>query len=120
MKVVNMTRYALLGDKVETARTARERTRGLLGTAMLPRGGGLWIIPCRSVHSFGMRYEIDLLFIGRQGRIVGMHPWFRRNRLSRIFWSARGVLELSAGTIDRTSTAVGDEVVFQPDDGGSG
>lgn len=120
MKAVNMTRYALLGDKVETARSPRERTKGLLGTEKLPRGGGLWIIPCRSVHSFGMRYEIDILFLDRQGRVVGMYQWFRRNRLSRIFWSARGVLELSAGTIDRTSTAVGDEVVFQANGGGPG
>jgi len=108
-----MTRSALLGDGVETARTRRERTRGLLGTEKLPKGGGLWIVPCRGIHSFGMRYEFDALFIDREGRVVAMHPWFRRNRFSRIFWSARGVLELPAGTIDRTFTAVGDEVVFQ-------
>ena len=114
-----MTRSTLLGDKVDTARTPQERSRGLLGTAMLPRGGGLWIVPCRSIHSFGMRYEFDAIFVGRQGKVVGMHPRFRGNRISRIFWSARGVLELPAGTIDRTSTAVGDEVVFQANGGGS-
>jgi uncharacterized membrane protein (UPF0127 family) len=118
MKVVNMTRSALLGDGVETARTPMERTRGLLGTAKLPRNGGLWIAPCRSIHSFGMRYEFDALFIDREGRVVGMHPRFRRNRISRIFWNARGVLELSAGTIARTSTELGDEVVFQANGGG--
>jgi hypothetical protein len=118
MKVVNMTRSALLGDGIETARTSRERSRGLLGTAKLPRGGGLWIVPCRSIHSFGMRYEFDVLFIGHEGKVVGMHPGFRRNRISRIFWNARGVLELPAGTIDRTWTAVGDEVVFQAGGGG--
>ena len=117
MKAVNMTRVALLGDGVETARTPQERTRGLLGTAKLPRGG-LWIVPCRSIHSFGMRYEFDALFIDREGRVVGMHPRFRRNRISRIFWNARGVLELPAGTIGRTWTAVGDEVVFQAGGGG--
>ena len=118
MKVVNMTRFALLGDGVVTARTPLDRTRGLLGTAMLPRGGGLWIAPCRSIHSFGMRYEFDAVFIDRAGRVVGMHPRFRRNRISRIFWNARGVLELAAGTIERTSTELGDEVVFQADGGG--
>lgn len=118
MKAVNMTRLRLLGDGVETARTPLERTRGLLGTATLPRGGGIWIVPCRSIHSFGMRYEFDALFIDREGRVVGMHPRFRRNRISRIFWNARGVLELPAGTIDRTATRVGDEVVFQSAAGG--
>lgn len=118
MKVVNMTRYALLGDGVETARTPLERTRGLLGTAKLPRGKGLWIAPCRSIHSFGMRYEFDALFLDRDGRVVGVHPRFRRNRVSRIFWKATGVLELPAGTICRTFTALGDEVVFQTEGGG--
>lgn len=108
-----MTRSMLLGDGVQTARTHRERTRGLLGTENIPRGGGLWIVPCRSIHSFGMRYEFDALFLDRHGKVVGVHPRFRKNRISRIFWSARGVLELPAGTIDRTSTWVGDEVVFQ-------
>jgi uncharacterized membrane protein (UPF0127 family) len=117
MKVVNATKSALLGDKVEAARTRLERTRGLLGTTMLPRGGGLWIVPCRGIHTFGMRYEFDAVFIDLKGRVVGLHPRFRRNRISRIFWGARGVLELSAGTIERTSTALGDEVVFQTNGG---
>jgi uncharacterized membrane protein (UPF0127 family) len=120
MKAVNMTRFALLGDGVDTARTPLERTRGLLGTEKLPRGGGLWIVPCRSIHSFGMRYEFDAIFLDRSGKVVGAHPRFRRNRISRIFWRARGVLELPAGTIDRTATRVGDEVVFQTGRGGSG
>src|SRR6266542_3234149 len=119
MKVVNMTRCALLWDKGKTARTPLARTRGLRGAEKLPRGEGLWIVPCRSNHSFGMRYEIDALFIGREGRVVGMHAGFRRFRISRIFWNARGVLELPAGTIDRTATRVGDEIVFQNGGGGS-
>jgi len=108
-----MTRNALLGDGVEAARTSRERARGLLGTLNLPRGAGLWIVPCRSIHSFGMRYEFDALFLDRDGKVVGAHPRFPRNRISRIFWRAKGVLELPSGTIDRTTTRVGDEIVFQ-------
>lgn len=113
-----MTRSALLGDGVETASTPLRRSKGLLGTAKLSRGQGLWIVPCRSIHSFGMRYEFDALFLDREGRVVGTHSRFRRNRISRIYWSAKGVLELPAGTIDRTATRVGDHVVFQTAAGG--
>jgi uncharacterized membrane protein (UPF0127 family) len=67
-----------------------------------------------------MRYEFDALFLDREGRVVGTHPRFRRNRISRIYWSAKGVLELPAGTIDRTATRVGDHVVFQTAAGGPG
>ena len=66
-----------------------------------------------------MQYEFDALFLDRNGKVVGAHPRFRRNRISRIFWSARGVLELPAGTIDRTATRLGDEIVFQATGGGS-
>ena len=85
MKAVNVTRNALLGDGVLTARTSMERAKGLLGTGKLPRGGGLWIVPCRGIHSFGMRYEFDALFLDRYGKVVGAHPRFRRNRISWIF-----------------------------------
>ncbi len=119
MKVVNVSRYALLGERVAVARTLLTRTRGLLGTATLPRGEGLWLHPCRSIHSFGMRYEFDALFLDRGGRVVGACRRFPRNRISPVFWRATGVLELPAGTIDRTATQVGDVVEFQSVEGGA-
>jgi uncharacterized membrane protein (UPF0127 family) len=119
LKAVNHSRYALLGERVVQARTLLARARGLLGTRELPRGGGLWIEPCRSIHSFGMRYEFDAVFLDGSGQVIGACSRFRRNRVSPIFWKARGVLELPAGTIDRTATQVGDVVEFQPLDGGS-
>jgi len=119
MKVVNRTRYALLGEYVAEARTPLARTKGLLGTVTLPRGGGLWIFPCRSIHSFGMRYEFDAIFLDGDGTVVGAYPRFRKNRFSRIFRRASGVLELPAGTIFRTATQVGDLIEFQTADGGA-
>ncbi|HEX9206085.1 MAG TPA: DUF192 domain-containing protein [Candidatus Deferrimicrobiaceae bacterium] len=119
MKAVNVSRYALLAERIVEARSLLARTRGLLGTASLPRGEGLWLHPCRSIHSFGMRYEFDAVFLDRAGRVVGACRRFRRNRISRIFWRARGVLELPAGTIDRTTTRVGDTVEFQFTQGGT-
>jgi uncharacterized membrane protein (UPF0127 family) len=113
MKAVNLTRYALLGDKVAEARTSLSRSKGLLGTETLRNGEGLWIFPCRSIHSIGMRYEFDALFVDRNGKVVGACRRFRKNRISPIFWRAKGVLELPAGTIDRTDTRVGDVIEFQ-------
>jgi uncharacterized membrane protein (UPF0127 family) len=119
VKVVNLSRYALLGERVLTARTLLERTRGLLGTPALPHGDGLWIHPCRGIHSFGMRYEFDAIFIDRAGRVIWACRRFRRNRFSPFFLRAMGVLELPAGTIERTDTQVGDRVEFQTVEGGA-
>ncbi len=109
----NVTRDRVLGDSVRVADSFLARARGLLGTADLSPGAGLWITPCRSIHSIGMRYEFDALFLDPAGAVVGMYGRFARNRVSAVFRQARGVLELPPGTIAGTGTEVGDVVEFR-------
>jgi hypothetical protein len=113
LKARNVTREFVIGDGIQEADTFLARMRGLLGTDGLAPGEGLWIQPCNSIHSFGMRFEFDALFLGSGGKVVGRYERFRRNRVSKVFWKARGVLELPAGTIERTGTEVGDEIHFE-------
>jgi hypothetical protein len=113
MIVRNHTRGRILGDAVRVAERFFPRMRGLLRTDGLAEGEGLWILPCSSIHSFGMRFEFDAVFLGPGMKVVGRYERFRRNRISRVFWNARGVLELPAGTIERTGTEVGDEIRFE-------
>jgi len=112
-RVWNATRDCFLGEAIREAETLIQRLRGLLRTDGLAPGEGLWISPCNSIHSFGMRFVFDALFLGPDRKVVGMYQRFRRNRISRVFWNARGVLELPAGTIERTGTEVGDEIEFR-------
>ncbi|MBW6504424.1 DUF192 domain-containing protein [bacterium] len=109
----NRTRDRIVGSRIRVAGTFFARLRGLLRTDGLELGEGLWIRPCNSIHTFGMRFEFDALFLGPDGKVVGRYERFRRNRISRVFWNARGVLELPAGTIERTGTEVGDEIRFE-------
>jgi len=111
--VRNLTRGRIIGDAVRVADRFVARMRGLLRTDGLAAGEGLWIHPCSSIHSIGMRFEFDALFLGPGGKVVGRYERFRRNRISRVFWNARGVLELPAGTIERTGTEVGDDINFE-------
>jgi len=113
MIVRNLTRGRIIGDAVLVADRFFPRMRGLLRTDGLGEGEGLWIHPCGSIHSIGMRFEFDALFLGPDGKVVGRYERFRRNRISRVYWNARGVLELPAGTIERTGTEVGDEIQFE-------
>ena len=112
MLVLNRTRHRILGEHVRTAGSALARMRGLLGTATLHEGRGLWIAPCGWIHSFGMRYEFDALFIDTSMKVVAAVSRFPRNRFSRAHPSARGVLELPAGMIESTGTRAGDEIAF--------
>ncbi len=113
MVVRNVTRACVLGERIRSAGTFLLRLKGLIRTDGLVTGEGLWLSPCTSIHSFGMRFVFDALFLGPDGKVVGMYERFRRNRVSRVFWNARGVLELPAGTIERTGTEVGDEIRFE-------
>ncbi len=113
MRVVNRTREIVLGDKVRTAGTFLSRFVGLLGTASIAEGEGLWIVPCRSVHTLGMRYPIDVAFLDAGGVVVGILEGFPPNRVGRVVRDAQGALELRAGILAATGTVPGDRLEFE-------
>ena len=111
LKVLNLTRQVVLADSVEVADHATTRRKGLLGRSGLPAGEGLWIVPCESVHTFGMKFRIDLVYLDRNKKVKKVRsavpPW----RLSACL-SAHSVLELASGTIHTTQTMPGDRLEF--------
>jgi uncharacterized protein len=115
MKVVqayNATRKTELAKHVRVAKTLLRRSIGLIGTATLPPGEGLWLSPCSSVHMFFMRYPIDVIFLDDQGRVLRaetVRPW----RMSRWVRGAQGALELPAGTAQASGTAPGDRIEWR-------
>jgi uncharacterized membrane protein (UPF0127 family) len=111
--VVNRTRGIVLGVKVRTASTFLSRLVGLLGTAEIADGEGLWIVPCRSVHTLGMRYPLDVVFLDARGIVVGILEGLPPNRVGRVFRDARGALELRSGILAATGTAPGDRLEFE-------
>ncbi len=91
----------------QTARSRRERARGLLGRDGFT--GALVFRRCRQVHTFGMRFAIDVAFCRADGvvlRISNLRPW----RLSRLVWRAAFVIEAEAGAFERWGLRVGDQV----------
>lgn len=109
MIVRNTTKGTELGDNVSLAGTAQTRNKGLLGRDGLDAGEGLWIKPCEAIHMFFMRFAIDAVFIDKQKRVTkvasNLKPW----RLSASF-RAHSVVELPAGTAQRTNTERGDQL----------
>ncbi len=107
--VRNATRNVDLGRKIRFASSLRERTIGLLMTPRLRDGEGMYLTPCRSIHTFFMRYPIDVLFLASDGTILKQEtyrPW----RLSGWYLRSCGVLELSEGVLKRTGTRIGDRI----------
>jgi uncharacterized membrane protein (UPF0127 family) len=113
LRVTNLLRSTVLATCLEVADTGPKRNKGLLGRAALAPGEGLWIVPCESVHTFFMRFPIDLVYLDRNYKIKKLRsavgPW----RLSACF-SAHSILELPEGTIRATQTQRGDSLEFWP------
>jgi uncharacterized protein len=108
----NQTRQLYLATGLAIAQTHWSRLRGLLGVSGddFGNGCGLWIRPCRGVHTLAMRFPIDVVYLDRAGRVVhlehNLQPW----RFSPIRMQAASVLELPSHTVAGTETALGDHI----------
>lgn len=108
----NRTRSTYLATDLRIARTHWTRFRGLMAAhpSSFPLGRGLWIHPSRGIHTFAMRFPIDAVYLDRDRLVIhleeGLKPW----RLAAVRVRAESVIELPTGTIQASSTALGDQV----------
>ncbi len=94
------------------ANSSEERRTGLLKQNSLAEGCGLWINPCEAIHTFFMRFAIDVIFLDRLNRVLKVSAELRPWRMSACL-VAKSVLELPAGTAARTMTVAGDQLAFE-------
>ncbi|NLI70475.1 MAG: DUF192 domain-containing protein [Firmicutes bacterium] len=92
------------------ARTFLQRLRGLMFTKKMPAGKALMLTPCRGVHTFFMRYPVDILFLDHDFKVLEVCPALKPNRFSPIIKKACHVLEFSPGTIYRLGIRPGDRL----------
>jgi uncharacterized protein len=108
----NQTRQLYLATNLAVAQTHWSRLRGLLGATEsdFRNGCGLWIRPCRGVHTLAMRFPIDVVYLDHAGAVVhlerGLQPW----RFAPVRLQAASVLELPRNTVALTGTAIGDRI----------
>lgn len=113
VRVENETRGAVLADRAQVARSWWSRGWGLLGRSKLTEGEGLVIDPCSSVHTWFMRFPIDLVYVDRSGTVLKTEMAVPPYRFSAVFRGHASVIELPAGIVERTKTQPGDRVRFQ-------
>ena len=100
----------LLAARAAMARTLMARMKGLLGHRSLGAQEALILPQCHSIHTLGMRFAIDAVFVDRAWRVVAMRPHLRPGRLLWPVFNAWGVVELADGTLDRAGLLVGDQL----------
>ena len=92
-----------------TAFDSASRRKGLLGRDSLPEGSALIIAPSSAIHTFAMRFAIDVLFVAKDGRVVKMRQAVPARRIA-VALRAFAVIELPAGALERSDTRAGDQL----------
>jgi uncharacterized protein len=112
--VYNKTKETFLAFRVKVADTFLSRLVGLLGRRRLEPERGVWIVPCNSVHTVGMLFRIDLVFLDKNFKVVSLRELVRPFHLAQTSFRAESVIELPAHTIFKSRTEVGDQLSIQP------
>ncbi|MGA2877543.1 MAG: DUF192 domain-containing protein [Bryobacteraceae bacterium] len=112
LRVHNQSRDTTLADRALIADNSKTRKTGLLKHTRLERGEGLWITPCEGVHTVGMKFPIDVLFLDKKRKVVKIRAAMPRWRMAASLF-AHSVLELPSGTAQATQTASGDQLEFE-------
>ena len=114
--VYNKTRETFVATEALLADSYLRRLVGLLGKTKrwATLGRGLWIGPSRGVHTIGMLFPIDLIFLGKNKEVVHVEEYVRPFRISKVSLKASSVLELPPHTIYRSGTKIGDQLEIAP------
>ncbi len=111
-KVINQQNGKVLADQLKAATTYKSRSKGLLSRLSLGPGEALLIVPCASIHTFFMKFSIDVLFLNKNEQVVkivlNVKPW----RLAGCFFGAHMVIEWKAGALEKDAVFLGNNLII--------
>ena len=108
----NVSRQCFLNLGVKVANTHLTRLRGLLGKVRLRSDEGLWLLPSRGIHTFGLMFPIDVIYLDSQLRIVHLIENLGPLRIAPLRLQSESVLELPVRTIYESGTRLGDQLMI--------
>jgi uncharacterized membrane protein (UPF0127 family) len=108
--VINLTKQTWLATKVRKADNFFTRLIGLLKRKHLGPEEALWLMPSKGIHTIGMKFPIDVVFLNRGHHVVGLMSGLLPYRISAVHLSGYSVLELPNGTIKKSCTEIGDQL----------
>jgi len=108
LRIWNPIRETVVVERAPVAHSHRERAVGLLGKRTATDGEGLLLKGTRAIHTFGMHFPIDVIYLDPANRVLCTISALPPNRFGPLHWGVQSVLELSTGAIARSRTQVGD------------
>lgn len=113
VQIFNLNKGTVIAQQARLASSLGQRMKGLLGQDSLSTNEALVLKPCSSIHTFFMRFSIDVLFLDKNMQIIRLFRNMPPNRLSPIVWGSKIAIELPAGKTSQTNTQVGDIIEFK-------
>lgn len=113
-RIVNTRNGKVIADRVLTAFDSTSRRKGLLAHRSLPLSTAMIIAPTNAIHTFFMKFPIDVVFVSKNGRVLKIRsrvPAWRMTGSLR----AHAVIELAAGSLDSSDMQVGDRLAVSPE-----
>jgi len=110
--VYNRNREAFLGLSVAPADTLTSRLKGLLGRVRLKPDDGIWLSPSRGIHTIGMLFAIDVIYLDAANRVIHLVEQMGPFRISPIRIKCASILELKSRSIYLSNTQIGDELLI--------
>ena len=110
MPVINVTKKTWLATKVRKADNFLTRLVGLLKRTNLGPEEALWLIPSKGIHTIGMKFPIDVVFLDKSNVVLGVISELVPYRISGVRLRGHSVLELPKGTLKKSRTEVGDQL----------
>lgn len=111
--LTNTRNNRLVARTLLTAFDSASRRKGLLDHDSLADGSAMIIAPTSAIHTFAMRFVIDVIFVSKDGRVLKVRPHIKPRRIAAA-WRAFAVVELPAGAIERSDTRPGDRLQINP------
>ena len=108
----NVTKQSFISLGVTVAGTPFARLRGLLGKMRMRSDEAVWVVPSHGVHTIGLRFAIDVLYLDAQKRVVYAIENVKPLRIPPVRWNCASVLELPARSIFDSGTQVGDQLLI--------
>lgn len=110
MPIINLTKNSWLATKVKKADSFITRLVGLLKRRNLGPEEALWLVPSKGIHTVGMKFPIDVIFLDRGNKVINLISSLPPYRVSSINFRAVSLVELPSGAIKKSHTEVGDQL----------
>lgn len=107
--LTNVRNKRIVAGTLLTAFDSASRRKGLLDHHSLADGSAMIIAPTSAIHTFSMRFAIDVMFVSRDGRVLKVRRHVKPRRIAAA-WRAFAVVELAAGAVERSDTQPGDQL----------